>query len=194
MRPNAVRVKPSRSKEASATVATSKKRKAPLTKGELFERALAIADAEGLEALTMRRLAREVGVEAASLYHHVPNKDALLDGVLTKMRSELRLPDPLPEDWTDLMLAVFAAYRRLLAAHPNLISLAARRVEGSDPEESGLVFLRHLGFRDEEAVGLWQSLIAFVVGFSMFSSAAAGTTETHKMANDRHFFIDDSRL
>jgi len=148
---------------------TSNKRATPVTKDELFERALQIVDAEGLEALTMRRLGSAVGVEAASLYHHLPNKEALLDGVIVRMRSEMRIPDPLPTDWADLMQAIFTEYRRVLAAHPNLMSLAGRRVE-SDPD-SGLVFLTQIGFSDDDAVELWQSMIAFVVGFSVFSSA-----------------------
>lgn len=150
---------------------TSKKRKAPLTKDELFERALAIADSEGLEALTMRRLAAAVGVEAASLYHHIPNKEALLDGVLVRMRAEMQLPEPFPVDWKDVMEAIFVEYARVLAAHPNLVSLAGRRVE-TDPD-SGLIFLTQLGFDDDLAVELWQSMIACTVGFSMFSSAYA---------------------
>ena len=148
-----------------------KKRTTPLTRDEIFERALTIVDERGLEGLSMRRLAEDVGVEAASLYHHVPNKDALLDGVLVRVRAEMRLPDPMPEDWRDLMEAIFTEYRRVLAAHPALIPLAGRRVE-SDPD-SGLVFLTQLGFSDDEAVELWQSMIAFVVGFSMFSSSYA---------------------
>lgn len=151
-------------------MAVSKRRSAPLTRDELFARALQIADAEGLEALTMRRLASDVGVEAASLYHHVPNKDALFDGIVVKMRAEMHIPFPLPEDWADLMAAIFAEYRRVLAAHPNLVSLAGRRVE-TDPD-SGLVFLTQIGFSEEDAIELWQSMIAFVVGFSMFSSSA----------------------
>jgi len=152
-------------------VVTPKKRTTPLTKDELFTAALAIADAEGLEALSMRRLAAEVGVEAASLYHHLPNKDALLSGVIVKMRSEMRIPDPLPEDWRELLLAIFSEYRRVLAAHPNLTPLAGRRVE-TDPD-SGLVFLTQLGFSDDDAVELWQSMIALAVGFSIFGSAYA---------------------
>ncbi len=150
---------------------TPKKRTTPLTKDELFTAALAIADAEGLEALSMRRLAAEVGVEAASLYHHLPSKDALLSGVIVKMRSEMRIPDPLPEDWRELLLAIFSEYRRVLAAHPNLTPLAGRRVE-TDPD-SGLVFLTQLGFSDDDAVELWQSMIALAVGFSIFGSAYA---------------------
>lgn len=151
--------------------ATRRRRETPLTRDEIFEQALAIVDADGLEALTMRRLADAVGVEAASLYHHVPNKDALLDGVLVRMRSEMRIPATLPDDWRELMEAIFAEWRRVLASHPNLTPLAGRRVE-TDPD-SGLVFLTQLGFSDDDAVELWQSMVALTVGFSIFSSRYA---------------------
>jgi len=155
-------------------MATSKKRTTPLTKDELFGTALWLVDEHGLEALTMRRLAEEVGVEAASLYHHIPNKEALIDGVLVRMRSEVRVPDPLPSDWIEIFLAIFGEYRRVLTAHPNLMLYAGRRVE-SDPETSGLESLSQMGFSDDDAVGLWQSMIAFSVGFSVFGSSYAET-------------------
>ena len=153
---------------------TSKKRTSPLTKDELFSTALRIVDAEGLEALSMRRLANEVGVEAASLYHHIPNKDALINGMLVKMRTEMTIPDPVPEYWVDLYLAIFVEYYRVLAAHPNLVIYAGRRVE-SDPETSGLEGLVHMGFGEEDAIELWQSLVAFCAGYSLFSSSGAET-------------------
>jgi AcrR family transcriptional regulator len=162
-------------------MAPAKKRTTPLTRDELFERALAIVDAEGLEALTMRHLAEDVGVEAASLYYHVPNKDALLDGVLIRMRAEMRIPEQLPTDWMDLMEAIFAEYRRVLTAHPNLMSLAGRRVE-SDPD-SGLVFLVQQGFSNEDAVDLWQSMIALTVGFSVLGSPYA-RSDTFDLPDD----------
>lgn len=146
-------------------------KKVRLTKDHIFETALQLVDADGLDALTMRRLASRLGVQAASLYHHVPDKDALIDGVLVKMRSEIQIPDPIPADWKDLMEAIFAEFGRVLAAHPNLVSLAGRRVE-TDPD-SGLVFLTELGFSDDEAVELWQSMIACTVGFAVFGSAYA---------------------
>jgi len=59
----------------------------------------------------MRRLARHVGVKAPSLYNHVPSKQALIDGALSRMRSEMRLPDPLPEEWMSAMEAVLSEYR-----------------------------------------------------------------------------------
>lgn len=157
---------------------TPKKRSTPLTKDEIFSTALSIVDAEGLDALTMRRLAGEVGVEAASLYHHVPSKDALIDGMLVRMRSEVRIPDPLPAEWIDIYQAIFDEYRRVLAAHPNLVMYAARGVE-SDPQPNGLEHLAMLGFSERDAVALWQSMIAFSVGYSMFSSrlVTAGTDD-----------------
>lgn len=153
---------------------TSRRRTAPLTTDELFATALRIVDAEGLAALSMRRLAKDVGVEAASLYHHIPNKDALIDGMLLRMRSEIRLPDPLPADWVDAFVVIFSEYYRMLAAHPNLVSYAGRRVE-SDPETSGLEALTQMGIPQDDAVELWQSIIALCAGFSLFSSASAET-------------------
>jgi AcrR family transcriptional regulator len=150
-----------------------------LTKDRLYARALAIVDEEGLEALTMRRLAQDVGVKAASLYNHVPSKEALLDGALALMRSEMRLPEPLPDDWMDLMEAIFSAYRQVLAAHPNMMPFAGRRLEG----DSGLAFLRERGFERDQAVELWQSLVALVVGFSVMSSGLM-ETETRGLASE----------
>jgi AcrR family transcriptional regulator len=159
--------------KGQAVASAGRRRRGALTKDELYERALAIVDEEGLAALTMRRLAQDVGVKAPSLYNHVPNKEALLDGALSRMRSELRLPDPPPDDWMTLLGLIFGEYRRVLAAHPNMMPLAGRRLD--DGSDSGLAFLTEQGFSRELAVELWQSLVALVVGFSMFSS---GYTET----------------
>jgi AcrR family transcriptional regulator len=153
-------------------VSTAKQRTTPLSPDEIFATALRIVDAEGLEGLSMRRLAAEVGVQAASLYHHVPNKDALIDGVLVRMRAEVRLPDPMPTEWDDIFVAIFDEYHRVLSAHPNLVIYAGRRV-ASDPDPDGLQYLLQLGFSEDDSVSLWQSMIAFVAGFSMFSSNAA---------------------
>jgi AcrR family transcriptional regulator len=144
-----------------------------LTRERLFEHALAIVDEDGLEALTMRRLADDVGVKAPSLYNHVRGKEELIEGALALMRSEMRLPDPPPEDWKELIEAIFLAYRRVLVAHPHMMPLAGRRLEGEGA--SGLAFLAEQGFDRDEAVELWQSLAAVVVGFSMFGSDAAKT-------------------
>src|SRR5665647_3066931 len=94
---------------------TARRRDQPLTRDELLDAALRIVDSQGLAALTMRRLADALGVEAMSLYHHVPTNDALLEWTVERMRSEMRLPDPLPEDWVDLMAAIFGEDAAVLA-------------------------------------------------------------------------------
>jgi AcrR family transcriptional regulator len=153
---------------------TPRRREHPLTRAELFDAALAIVDSEGLAALTMRRLAAAVGVEAMSLYYHVPNKEALLDGTVERMRAEMRLPETLPDDWADLLEVIFAGYRRVLTAHPNMLPLAARRTAGAGT--SGLQYLIDQGMAADDAVELYQSLAAFTVGYAMLSSPVVETT------------------
>ncbi len=152
---------------------TRRGRERPLTRDELLDAALGIVDSEGLPALTMRRLAAAVGVEAMSLYHHVPNKEALLDGTVERMRLEMRLPETAPDDWADALEAVFVEYRRVLAGHPNMLPLAVRRTDGAGL--SGLVYLIDQGVTPDEAAELYQSLVAFAVGYSVAGSPLGGT-------------------
>ncbi len=63
----------------------------PLSRERVLTAAMKLADAEGLEALTMRRLAAEVGVEAMSLYHHLPSKERLLDGLIEAVLAEIEV-------------------------------------------------------------------------------------------------------
>jgi len=71
------------------------------------------------------------------------------------------------------MEAIFLEYRRMLTAHPNMMPFAGRRIEG-DPD-SGLVYLTQLGFAEDDAVELWQSVVAFTVGYSVFSTEYAAS-------------------
>jgi AcrR family transcriptional regulator len=72
--------------------------RAPLTRARVLEGAIAIADAGGLGALTMRSLAKAFDVTPMSLYHHVANKDEILDGIIDVVFSEIELP-PGDVDW-----------------------------------------------------------------------------------------------
>lgn len=92
-----------------------------------LEEALRIADAEGLDALSIRRLADALGVKGASLYHHFRDKDEILDGVATIALSELRPPSDETLDWIDWLLQVAHSYRQALLAHPNLLPLVLGR-------------------------------------------------------------------
>ncbi|GAA2217102.1 TetR/AcrR family transcriptional regulator C-terminal domain-containing protein [Promicromonospora sukumoe] len=98
-----------------------------LTRARVLESAVALADRDGLGALTMRSLAREVGIEAMSLYHHVASKEDLLDGVVDVVAAEIQDAvaqlDPLPDDapssaWKPTMRRQILTARAVLLRHP----------------------------------------------------------------------------
>ena len=90
--------------------------RAPVNRERVLTVALAVADGEGIEAVTMRRLAREMGVEAASLYHHVHGKDEILDGLVDLVAAEI---EPRPSaGWREAIGQRAHAPARACAATP----------------------------------------------------------------------------
>ncbi|MEU4693607.1 TetR/AcrR family transcriptional regulator C-terminal domain-containing protein [Actinoplanes sp. NPDC023714] len=95
--------------------------RAALSRERVLAAAVAIADTEGLKALTMRRLAADLGVEAMSLYHHLPSKDALLDGIVEAVIAEVRAEVPARSgeaDWRTDIRGRFLTARRVMLRHP----------------------------------------------------------------------------
>jgi AcrR family transcriptional regulator len=141
-----------------------------LSRARILETALQIADASGLEALSMRRLGAELGVEAMSLYNHVPNKAALLDGMVEVMLD--RMPTPGPGGPRTERLAEMAwAFRGALQAHPGAAPLFATRPAVTPRAlkyvESALGLLRGLGLSPDDSLGALQVLVTFVVGHTL---------------------------
>jgi AcrR family transcriptional regulator len=91
--------------------------RAPLTRERVLRAAITIADRAGVEALSMRKVGQELGVEAMSLYNHVANKDDLLDGMLDVLVSEIELPE-CGGDWKAALHERALAARALLGSHP----------------------------------------------------------------------------
>jgi TetR/AcrR family tetracycline transcriptional repressor len=151
---------------------TPSKRTQPLSRDEVVNTALCIVDADGLDALSMRRLGAALGVEAMALYRHVANKEELLDLTVDRMRSELHLEERHSDEPAELLAAIFVEYRRVLANHPNMLPLAARRTVSGAP--SGLDYLIAQGLDSDDAVELYQSLLAFTIGFSLLGSEGSG--------------------
>src|SRR3954468_7740900 len=100
--------------------------RAPVNRDRALERALAVADTEGIQAVTMRRLARQLGVEAASLYHHVRGKEAILDGLVEAVAGEIELPRP-SANWSRDIGQRAHHTRATLLEHPWAVSLMASR-------------------------------------------------------------------
>jgi AcrR family transcriptional regulator len=98
-----------------------------LSRDLVVRTALRLMDTEGLEAVTMRRVGRELGVEAMSLYNHVHDKEDLLDGVAEAAMGEFRFEPGDGDDWVAQARAAARSWRTLLKTHPNLMSLLLER-------------------------------------------------------------------
>jgi AcrR family transcriptional regulator len=97
-----------------------------LTRQRVVSAALAVVDRDGLDGLTMRALGRELGVDPMAAYHHVPNKAAILQGVVEAILAEIPLPDPdATMPWQDGVRLIARSYRRALLAHPNALPVAS---------------------------------------------------------------------
>jgi AcrR family transcriptional regulator len=94
----------------------------PLTRERILSTALSMVDEEGIEALSMRRLARELGVDPMAIYHHLPNKRALLSGLIEEVFSEMRMLEPEEiRSWRERVRAWARAFRDVARSHPKLV-------------------------------------------------------------------------
>ncbi len=147
-------------------------RREPLTRERIQRAALRIMDQEGLEAVTMRRIGKELGVEAMSLYNHVEDKEAILDGILEAVMAEFEYPTETG-DWATDVRAGARAWRRLMLAHPNVIALFAESKhpaaspERLRPMEWALDLLRRGGLSEEEVVYTFRAIGGYIMGSAL---------------------------
>ncbi len=159
----------------------------PLSRERALAVALALADQGGLEQLTMRRLAEELGVEAMSLYHHVPNKDAILDGMVDLVFAEIEPPSPAL-DWRTAMRRRAGSVRAVLLRHPWAIRLMESRVTpGPDTlahHDAVLGCLRAGGFSLALTAHAYALLDSYIYGFvhTELNLPFQTTEETHDVA------------
>jgi len=155
-----------------------------LSRDKVVDTALAIVDRDGLDGLTMRRLAGELGVEAMSLYHWFPNKAAILDALVeAAIRETATRVDPSPEaGWRANLRALAMAYRHVLLAHPNTLPCLGGRpgksVETMRFIERMLDVLRVDGFTPVQAVQTMQSVLAYINGACAAAIAGAAPHES----------------
>ncbi len=100
-------------------------RREPLSRERIIRAALRIMDEEGLEAVTMRRVGRDLGVEAMSLYNHVRDKEDILDGISEEVLGDFRMPRA--DHWVEAARLTAHEFRRMLLAHPNVMRLITER-------------------------------------------------------------------
>jgi AcrR family transcriptional regulator len=146
----------------------TKSRRAPLTRDRVLRTAVAVADRDGIDAVTMRRLGQELGVEAMSLYHHVANRDAILDGMVDAVFAEIELPSP-GTNWRDAISSRTESVREALLRHRWAIGLMDSRANAGDAtlrhHDAVIATLRAGGFTVAGAAHAFSVIDSYVYGF-----------------------------
>jgi AcrR family transcriptional regulator len=142
----------------------------PLTRNRILRTAIALADEAGIESLSMRRLGQALGVEAMSLYHHVANKEDLLDGMVDVVFGEVELPSR-EGDWRTAMRRRADSFRAVLARHRWAIGLVDSRTAPGPAtlrhHDAVLGCLRGAGFSVELAAHAFAALDSYLYGFAL---------------------------
>jgi AcrR family transcriptional regulator len=139
-----------------------------LTRERIIGAAIELIEREGVDAVSMRRIAAELGSGVMSLYNHVPSKDALLDGVAEQVMSGIDFSSDPGASWEDQVRAQARAFRQIARAHPRCTMVVVSRPNaaptGLRPIEHALSTLRGAGFGGEEAVRIVRAFVAYIVG------------------------------
>jgi AcrR family transcriptional regulator len=163
-------------------------RRSPLSRERVLRAALDLVDMEGVEALTMRRLGRELGIEAMSLYGYVRSKQDLIEGVVEQVFRQMPLIVPGPGTWQDRVRRHAAAYRQVLLDHPNAVRLVAGRpviTEGTAAfVESALAELTSMGLELELADRVLGVIASFTLGLVSEQVGNAGRGEATRPLRD----------
>jgi AcrR family transcriptional regulator len=169
----------------------ARRRRDPITQEVIVETALRILDSEGLEGLSMRRIAEELDTGAASLYWHVGSKDGLLDLLFDHVIGEQQVPDPDPARWGEQLKEVGRMQRATILRHRDLVAVSLGRIPmGPNAlrfSERVVGILRAGGVPDDLAVAGHLLLISTINGFTLdetAESAEDGGDDAAALAQD----------
>ena len=144
--------------------------RAPLSRERVLLEAVALADQNGIGTLTMRRLADRLSVEPMSLYHHVANKDEILDGMVDIVFREIDLPAPQTE-WKAAMRGRAASARDALRRHPWAVGRMESRARPGPAtlrhHDAVIGCLRAAGFTVELTAHAFSAIDSYLYGFAM---------------------------
>jgi AcrR family transcriptional regulator len=145
-----------------------------LTRQEVLATALRLIDADGVEALSMRRMGRALGRDPMRLYRFASSKDELIDGVVELVLEELRIPAADDEDWEEVLRRTAHRFREIALAHPHVVPLlvtrplatplALRPLGTLRPLEDLLELLIGAGFDERGALHAYRLYIGFLHG------------------------------
>lgn len=142
----------------------------PLTRERVLEAAIALADASGIDGLSMRRLGQEVGVEAMSLYHHVGKKDELIAAIVDLVVQEFEHPSP-DLHWKEALRRAAVSAHETLLRHPwaaSLILSGSESVARLRQMDAILGTLRRAGFSAAMTDHAYHALDSHIMGFTLW--------------------------
>lgn len=149
---------------------SASKSRAPLSQDSVLQTAIRFADANGIESLSMRKLGQLLGVEAMSLYNHVSNKDAILDGIVDLVASEIELPSR-EGDWKTAMRQRATSAHEVLLRHPWATMLIVSRANVGPAMlryvDATIGCLVQAGFSYATADHAWNAIDSYVYGFTL---------------------------
>jgi AcrR family transcriptional regulator len=139
-----------------------------LSRERIVTAAIDMIERQGVEAVSMRRIATELGCGVMSLYNHVPSKSALLDDVAERVMSGIEFTAAPGTNWQDQVRAQARAFRAIGRRYPRctmvMVSRPTTSVTGLRPIENALATLREAGFGGPEAVLIMRSFVGFILG------------------------------
>lgn len=142
-----------------------------LTREKVLRAALDFVDANGLAALSMHKLGAELGVQGMSLYSHVENKEALLDGIVEAMSWEAQPPPAEGTDWRDALRHLAAEIRGVIRRHPAAAPLLASRpvMPTRRLEQLGAYtrLLMRAGFTEDRAMDVLRTVYMYTHGYAL---------------------------
>ncbi|PRY29016.1 TetR/AcrR family transcriptional regulator [Pseudosporangium ferrugineum] len=146
------------------------KRSVRLSRDVIIDCAMSLADAEGLEAVTVRRLAQENGVTPMAMYWHFNDKDSLLDALSDHLLAAVKLPEADDAPWDVQLRLLFGAVLDALQPHPEVAGLVLRRIllaeSGLILAERALELLGRGGFGPDRAAQIGTFLMCSVVALA----------------------------
>jgi len=138
-------------------------------RAEIVAAAVRIADAEGVDAVSMRRLADELGVATMTPYTHVANKDELLDLMRDAVAAEMILPEPIPDSWREALRAIAMRTKAAFEAHPWSLDATPRRprarINRLRHVEQSIGIVLRLGVEPQQSRAILMSIDDYVVGY-----------------------------
>jgi AcrR family transcriptional regulator len=173
-------------KQASRSPGTER---APLSAERIHAAALELADEVGIEALSMRRLAAGLGVDPMSIYHHVPNKQALLQAVYQRVLEELPIPRMGAGGWQSALRELARRFHALARRHPRVVPalLASRYGTPREREVYAAIdrVLERAGFDPGERLRLARAIFTYATGLAGVAAAGLGLRPLYQPAAAR---------